>query len=119
VCLKKPDRESKVKNRKKQIHKFVCQAIQNQRVSFRYHALCRSQERGISSEDILYSVFTGAVFEENSDVTPLPTCSIGGRTRKGKRVHSFWGYNEETGYIVLISLYDPDANHWINSHRRR
>ncbi|TBR56678.1 hypothetical protein B4U84_28015 [Westiellopsis prolifica IICB1] len=109
----------KMGNRKKQLHKLVCQAIESEVIFLTKHATERSQERGILVDDILYSALKGAVIEENCETYANPTCHICGRTMKGTRVYSIWAYNEKNGVATLITVFNPDANPWNNSHKRR
>jgi len=66
-----------------------------------------------------FSVFQGEVIEEYSDDKPFPSCLIYGNTFGGDPVHSVWAYNRENQWAVLITVYRPDPQRWIDWRTRR
>ncbi|MBO1351673.1 MAG: DUF4258 domain-containing protein [Hormoscilla sp. GUM202] len=54
-----------------------------------------------------------------SDDRSYPSCLIYGDNQNGEPVHSVWGYNQDTGWAVLITVYRPDPNQWINWRTKR
>ena len=53
------------------------------------------------------------------DDKPYPSCLVYGRTFNGDPIHSVWAFNEKTRYTVLITVYRPDPERWINWQLRR
>jgi hypothetical protein len=48
-----------------------------------------------------------------------PSCLIFGRTFGGDPVHSVWAFNDENLWAVVITVYRPDPNRWIDFRQRR
>jgi len=44
---------------------------------------------------------------------------IYGQTFNGDPVHSVWAYNELSRWAVLITVYRPDPERWIDWRERR
>ena len=64
-------------------------------------------------DEIYFSVFNGEIIEDYPDDKPYPSCLIYGETFSGEPVHSVWAFNELTQWAVLITVYRPDLNKWI------
>ena len=50
---------------------------------------------------------------------PYPSCLILGRTSGGIPVHSVWAHNEANQWAVLITVYIPSFDRWIDLRRRK
>ncbi|MBD2295767.1 DUF4258 domain-containing protein [Anabaena sphaerica FACHB-251] len=103
-------------NASQNLHNLFCQAINTGKVIFSRHAEFMLLERGFFRHDAFNCVFTGYIFEVNQSSSPLPTCSIAGKSKSGQRLYTIWAYNEVTGFISLITLYNPDSNRWTKCH---
>jgi hypothetical protein len=42
-----------------------------------------------------------------------------GETFSRDPIHSVWAYNEQNGWVVLITVYRPDPSRWIEWRKRR
>lgn len=69
--------------------------------------------------DILYSVREGEIIEYYPSDRPYPSCLVFGMTSKKEAVHSVWGYNKNNQWAVLITVYRPDPDKWIQWRKRR
>ena len=58
-------------------------------------------------------------FDEYQDDSPYPSALIFGQTFGGDAVHSVWAYNEKKRWAVLITVYRPDPNLWIDCKVRK
>jgi len=67
----------------------------------------------LTFDEIYFSVFNGEIIEDYPDDKPYPSCLIYGETFSGEPVHSVWAFNELTQWAVLITVYRPDLNKWI------
>lgn len=65
------------------------------------------------------SVFQGEIIEDYPDDKPYPSCLIYGNTFSQKPVHSVWAYNQENRWAVVITVYRPDPQRWIDWRTRR
>lgn len=97
----------------------IVSAIRNNRVRITDHADEEAQADSLSFDEIYLSVFQGEIIEDYPDDRPYPSCLIYGNTFSDEPVHSVWAYNESTQWVVLITVYRPDARQWINWRERR
>lgn len=94
-------------------------AIRNNRLRITNHADEEALADRLSYDEIFFSVFQGELIEEYPRDKPYPSCLIYGDTFTGEPVHTVWAHNEENKWAVLITVYRPDPNRWINWRKRR
>ena len=97
----------------------IIQAIRNNRIRITDHAVDEASEDALGFDQIFYSVFQGEVIENYPADDPYPSCLIYGNTFRGVPVHSVWAYNEDNHWAVLITVYRPDPDRWIDWRKRR
>ncbi len=97
----------------------IIEAIRDDRVQITDHADEEAQADRLSFDEILASVINGEVIEDYPDDGPYPSCLIYGSTFSGEPVHSVWAYNDENGWAVLITIYRPDPERWLDWRTRR
>lgn len=97
----------------------IVHAIRTDRVKITDHADEEADSDGLTFDEIFYSVMKGEIIEQYETDKPFPSCLIYGDTFKGFPIHSVWAYNEENGWAVLITVYRPDPNRWIDWKERR
>jgi uncharacterized protein DUF4258 len=97
----------------------LSEAIRNSRVRITDHADEEAQADRLSYEEIYFSVLQGEIIEEYPTDRPYPSCLVLGTTFSGDAVHSVWAYNPESGWAVLITVYRPDPNRWVDWRTRR
>jgi len=97
----------------------IIDSICKNRIRITDHADEEAQADGLLYEEIFFSVFQGAIIEDYPGDKPYPSCLIYGKTFSGDPVHSVWAYNEENQWTVLITVYKPDNNKWIDFRERR
>jgi hypothetical protein len=97
----------------------IIDAIRNQRIRITDHADEEAQADRLSFDEVFVSVFQGEVIEEYPDDKPFPSCLIYGDTFSEDPVHSVWAYNQENRWAVLITVYRPDSQRWIDWRTRR
>ena len=97
----------------------IWEAMRAERVQITDHAYEEAQTEGLSLDEVFCSVFKGEIIEEYPGDRPYPSCLIYGDTFRGEPVHSVWAYNRENRWAVLITVYRPDPERWINWRRRR
>ncbi len=94
-------------------------AIQHNRVKITDHADEESQNDNISFEEIYFSVIHGEIIKNYPSDKPYPSCLVYGKTFNGDPIHSVWAFNISSNWAVLITVYRPDPNLWINWKERR
>jgi hypothetical protein len=97
----------------------IIDAIRNNRIRITNHADEEAQADNLSFDEIFYSVLQGEIVESYPTDKPYPSCLIYGDTFNQDPVHSVWAYNQENTWAVLITVYRPDPNRWINWRTRR
>ena len=95
------------------------EAIRDGRVRITDHADEEAKDDDLTFEEIRFSVLHGEMIEEYPDDRPYPSCLVYGRTPRGQPVHSVWAYNEGNGWAVVITVYRPDPDRWIDWRRRK
>ncbi|PIP06512.1 MAG: hypothetical protein COX51_08665 [Syntrophobacteraceae bacterium CG23_combo_of_CG06-09_8_20_14_all_50_8] len=99
--------------------KDIINSIQNNRIRITDHADEEAETDDLTFDEIFFSVSQGEIIEQYPNDKPYPSCLINGQTFSGDAVHSVWAYNENSQWAVLITVYRPDPDRWINFRIRR
>jgi len=94
-------------------------AIDTNQIRISDHADLEAHGDRLSYEDIFYTVRRGEIIEEYPADKPYPSCLVYGQTMRVEPIHSVWAYNPDNRWAVLITVYRPDPNRWINWTERR
>ncbi len=97
----------------------IISAIQEKHIRITDHADEEAQADTLTFDEIFFSVLQGEVIEDYPTDKPYPSCLIYGDNFQGEPIHSVWAYNGKTKWAVLITVYRPDPNRWINWRERR
>lgn len=97
----------------------IISAIQEKRIRITDHADEEAQADYLAFDEVFFSVLQGEVIEDYPTDKPYPSCLIYGDNFQGEPIHSVWAYNVKTQWAVLITVYRPDPNRWINWRERR
>jgi hypothetical protein len=85
---------------------------------FRAHALRRMFERQISLDDVRAVVGSGETIEDYPDDKPYPSrLVLGWRSRRP--VHVVVAHNLSDNELIVVTVYEPDAELWDHGFRRR
>ena len=99
--------------------KDIVDAVRGHRIRITDHAVDEAYADNLRFDEVFFSLFQGEIIEEYLDDRPYPSCLIFGSTFAGDPVHSVWAYNHENSWAVLITVYRPDEDRWINWRQRR
>jgi hypothetical protein len=80
------------------------------------HAVKRMIKRSIDRAEIEETVLAGEIIEEYPDDKYSPSCLIYGKTDNGRHLHVQLPLPPS---VVIITVYDPDPEEWINGKIRR
>lgn len=94
-------------------------AIRLGKVKITDHAEEEAWNDTLSLADVYTTVLGGEVIEDYPADKPYPSCLVLGRTAGSDPVHSVWAYNPQTEWAVLVTVYRPDPNRWIERKTRR
>lgn len=97
----------------------IIDAIRDSRIRITDHADEEAQADLLSFDEIFFSVLQGEIIEDQPSDKPYPSCLIYGESFTGEPIHSVWAYNPETKWAVLITVYRPDPERWIDWRTRR
>lgn len=97
----------------------IIDAISQNRVHVTDHADEEAQTDYLSLDEIFFTVLQGEIIEEYPIDKPYPSCLIYGDNSIGEPIHSVWAYNPKTKWAVLITVYRPDPERWIDWRTRR
>jgi hypothetical protein len=97
----------------------IIEAIRSNRIRITDHADEEAEADRLTFDETYFSVLHGEIIEDYPTKKPYPSCLIYGQTFSGDPVHSVWAYNKQTQWAVLITVYRPDPDLWINWRERR
>jgi hypothetical protein len=97
----------------------IIDAIQAKRIRITDHADEEAESDQLTFDEVYFSVISGEIIEDYPDDKPYPSCLIYGQNFSGDPVHSVWAFNDENQWAVLITVYRPDPERWINFRERK
>ena len=97
----------------------IISAIRTNRIRITDHADEEANQDGLNIDQIFSSILHGEVIESYPDDRPFPSCLIFGETFRGEPIHSVWAINPDNEWAVLITVYRPAPERWINWRKRR
>lgn len=89
-------------------------AIRNSLVRITDHTDEEAVDDELTFDEIYFSVMHGEIIEEYPNDKPYPSCLVLGKNFAGEPIHSVWAYNSGNGWAVLITVYRPDPERWID-----
>jgi len=92
----------------------IINAIRGSRVRITDHADEEAFDDRLTYEEIYSSVIQGEVIEDYPNDKPYPSCLIMGKNFLSEPIHSVWAYNPVNQWAVLITVYRPDPERWVN-----
>jgi len=97
----------------------IIESIRSDKIRITDHADEEAYNDRLSFNDILSSISTGEIIEQYPEDKPYASCLILSRDAKDEPIHTVWAYNSETESSVLITVYRPDPEQWIDGKVRR
>ena len=85
---------------------------------FSKHAADQSILRHVALQDIREAIANGEIIEDYPNDKYGPSCLILGYTRAGRPLHLQCSHPSRP-LIKIITLYEPDANLWVNFKVRK
>jgi hypothetical protein len=73
----------------------------------------------IKDQEVFEAVLGGKIIEDYPEDTPYPNCLIYGKTSKGRPLHIVCGYAKDVDKVIIITIYQPHTDRWIDFERRR
>ncbi|MDO9049213.1 MAG: DUF4258 domain-containing protein [Methylobacter sp.] len=97
----------------------IVSAIQTSQVRITDHADEEAEADNLTFDEIYYSVLHGEIIETYFSDKPYPSCLIYGKSFSAEPIHSVWAYNKNNQWGVLITVYRPNPERWINWKERK
>ena len=97
----------------------IVKAIKREQFRITDHAYEEALSDNLTVEEVLTSVIHGEIIEHYPKDKPYPSCLIFGENARREPVHSVWAYNRENSWAVVITVYRPDPERWIEFKTRR
>jgi hypothetical protein len=95
------------------------QAIRKGKIRITDHAYEEAHNDDLTFDEIFTSVIQGEIIKDYPEDKPYPRCLIFGENFERESIHSVWAYNKKNQWAVLITVYRPDPDKWINGKIRR
>ncbi len=102
----------------KQIH----DCFKSEKVLYTKHARDEKETEKfgeIKEKEIYEAVLNGKIIETYPEDDPYPSCLIFGRTSNGRPLHIVCAYANDVDTAIIITVYQPDPDKWIDFERRR
>jgi hypothetical protein len=97
-------------------------AFEFDRVLFSEHARheMRTEPLGrIREQEVTEAVATAEQIDDYPDDEPYPSSLFLGWTSAGRPPHFVISYDEEAGLAIVVTVYEPDPQLWIDSRERK
>jgi len=94
-------------------------AFRKFRILISLHADKRMKERGFNLREVVEEVDTFEIIEKYEKDTPFPSYLIFAKTEKGRYFHMVVAYNDKDGEVVLITIYEPSPEEWMDNFKTR
>jgi hypothetical protein len=88
------------------------------RFEFSKHAVDQTILRRVMLQDIREAIAGGEIIEDYPNDKYSPSCLIFGYTHAGRPLHIQCSYPSRP-LLKIVTLYEPDANLWINFKTRK
>lgn len=98
---------------------IIRMAIANSNLLITNHAAIEAENDDLLLDSIYYSVNFGEIIQFYPDDKPFPSCLICGFDADNHPIHSVWAYNSNKSLAILITVYRPNPNLWVNWRQRR
>ena len=96
----------------------IKKAVKDGRVRITDHADEEMAKDGLAYSEVRDAISKGEVIETYADDKPFPSCLVYGKHNE-KHIHAVCAYSEKDKIMVLITVYIPDQDKWINYKKRK
>lgn len=73
----------------------------------------------ITDAEVAQAVDNAKIIEEYPGHKSYPSCLLFGRTFSGRPLHVVCAYADDSGTVIVITVYEPDAGRWVDFERRK
>ncbi len=102
--------------------KKIQDCVKTEKILFSKHARdeMETEEFGeIKEKEVFEAVLNGKTIKSYPEDEPYPSCLIYGRTSENRPLHIVCAYGKGDGIVIIITVYQPDPEKWIDFERRK
>lgn len=89
------------------------------RVRWRYHALMRARQRGISRHQVMRVIREGEIIEQRPRARPFPKCLMMAMIGPGKPLYVSVAHDRNRNYLHIITVHWLDPRLWEDPWTRK
>ncbi len=82
------------------------------RITWRYHALLRAQDRGITRAQAIRVLTEGDIIEQRPRATPFPKCLLMWMQEDNHPLYVSVGYDQANDHLYVITVHWLDPRKW-------
>lgn len=97
----------------------IQRAARAERITWRYHALRRATERGITRALAVQVITKGKIIEQRPRAKPYPQCLMMKIVAAHRPLYVSLGYDRQSDRIYIITVHWLDPGRWEDPWRRR
>lgn len=97
----------------------IQRAARASRITWRYHALRRARERGITREQAIRVLTEGDIIETYPDALPYPMGLMMTMVMENRPLYVALGYDEADDRIYIVTVHWLDPDKWEDPWTRR
>lgn len=90
--------------------------IRQREYRFSDHSVKRMIKRNVTRQEVESTILTGEIIEEYPDDKYSPSCLVYGKTEIGRDLHVQVSLPP---MVVIITVYEPDPEEWVDYKVRR
>lgn len=94
-------------------------AAQAGRIRWRYHALRRIYQRGITRDLALRVIQEGEIIEQRPRAKPFPKCLLMATVKPEQPLYVSVGYDQAQDYLYIITVHWLDPRKWEDPWTRK
>src|SRR5262245_22663327 len=94
-------------------------AARADRIRWRYHALTRAEERGITREQAKQVLTEGEIIEQRPRAKPFPKCLLMRIQEDNRPLYVSVGYDQANDQLYVITVHWLDPRKWEDPWQRR
>lgn len=83
------------------------------------HALREKDLDNLSIDEIKISMYNAKIIEDYPESKPFASCLVLSFNSKNDPIHSVWGYDETIEGAILITVYRPNPEKWVEYKKRK
>lgn len=84
-----------------------------------FHALQEKEFDNLSIDEIIHSINNAELIEDYPTSKPFPCCLLLSFNNKNQPIHSVWAYTSEAKMAILITVYRPSPEKWVEYKKRK